>query len=162
MREQWKLKTQSGVLTISFSQLSTLVNTYIIGGMLKEERTIPFCCLVCVFKDSWEVNIAQNSSFQHLTKDQDNHKCFLLSLKKETQPPGWLSSEAEDLETAQQATSYLIFSVSSASVQCFCISILEGFMREKLKKTVNPEQSSSYQINVWGNKGSIIGGTVFS
>lgn len=65
---------------------------------------MPFHCLVCVFKDSWEVNIVQDSSFLHLTKAQDKQKRFLLSLRKGTQPPCCLSSGAEDLETAQQAS----------------------------------------------------------
>lgn len=66
------------------------------------KKTIPFHCLVCVFKDSWEVSIVQDSSFLHLTKVQDKH--FLLSLRKGT--PCCPSSGAEDLGIAQQASSY--------------------------------------------------------
>lgn len=86
------------------------------------KKTIPFHCLVCVFKDSWEVSIVQDSSFLHLTKVQDKH--FLLSLRKGT--PCYPSSGAEDLGIAQQASSYPTFRASSASVPWLCKSIPEG------------------------------------
>lgn len=131
-------------MTVPFSQLSTLLNMYILWGgweMLQEKKTIPFHCLVCVFKDSWEVNIVQDSNFLHLTKAQDKQKHFLLGLTEGTQPPCCLSSR-EDLETAQQG-SYPTFSVSSASAPCFCISIPEGLMTERSKEMLNPEQPLS-------------------
>ena len=51
-----EIKPQGGGLTIPSSHLSTLLNTYItrgVGGVGNvKEKTIPFHCLVCVFKDS--------------------------------------------------------------------------------------------------------------
>lgn len=157
MGRQWLGKRNK--VPVWCSDHSLFVTEYITefvlhGGwrrILKEEKTIPFQCLVCVFKDSWEVNAVQDSCFLHLTKAQDKQKHFLLSLRKGTEPPCCLSS-GEDLETAQQASSYPNFTASSASVPCFCISIPEDLMTEWSKKMLNPKQPLSYQLNAWGNK----------